>query len=168
MKAAWLMMKYCAWRAGLAVQQMKDRFPGCEGAMNAVNNNTVLVSAGLSCTHLSAPPIGASPSTFSLAYEDGDPASDAYVLVGTSETKLHNELTLAAGEWGFALISNPGPLPIVVTDAGLNTIGPVPPGTTSAPCSVLLPVQNGFSFYASVATGTQLVGVTTIKAVTNA
>lgn len=135
----------------------------------ATTNNAVTVTAGLLCSALSVPPIGSGASSASLAFTDGDTASDTYVAV-SSATALHAALTIGAGEYGLVQLSNPGPLAVTVLIDGSPdvTLGAIPPGTTATPFTVVLPVGNSVVLLGTVASGSQNVGVTVIKADTNA
>lgn len=128
----------------------------------ATTNNAVTVSAGLSCTALSSPPIGSTGVSASLAYTDGDPAIDQYISVvatGSPGTALHNDL--AAN--GFVFVFNPATSTGAVTlFVGTTELGPLPVGF-----GVVVPVASGSIIKATVASTAITVGVTAIKTSAN-
>jgi hypothetical protein len=135
----------------------------------ATTNNAIVISGGLSCSALTSPAIGIRQGTVSLAYTDGDAAADSYVNVAVTATALHTAFTLGASEYGFVAVANPGPLAVnVLVDATPDVaIGTIPPGTAASPVVMVFPVATTVVLVATVASGTQLVGVSAIKAVAN-
>jgi len=127
----------------------------------AVNNNTVTVTAGLQCSALSSPAIGAASVSASMAYTDGDVAEDVYVsVIATTSpgTALHADL--AAN--GFVAVYNPSSGQAVTLYMGTTILGPLPAGF-----STVIPVSSGAIVKGVVASGTQTVGVTAIKTTAN-
>lgn len=128
----------------------------------AVNNNTVTVTAGLQCTALTSPPIGASASSASLAFTDGDLAEDIYINVTATSspgTALHADLAAD----GFVAVYNPSGGQAVTLYMGTTKLGPLPAGFAT-----VLPVSSGAIVKGVVASGSQTVGVTAIKTTANA
>jgi len=133
----------------------------------AVNNNTVTVTAGLICTALSAPPIGASATSASIGYTDGHLAEDIYVSVTattTPATALHADLAAD----GFICVANPASIGGVVNTisvtlyVGTTKLGPLPPGFAS-----VIPVSTGQVIGGVVTATAVTVGVTAIRTTAN-
>jgi len=124
----------------------------------AVTNNAVTVTAGLHCSALSLPAIGQSGSG-GLAYTDGHAASDVYVSVAVGATALNSSL----GGAGFIAISNPTSGVDVSLLVAAQPLGVLPPGFT-----VVLPVATGIIINATVASSTQMVGVSAVRTSANA
>jgi len=126
----------------------------------AVTNNAVQISAGLVCTLLTDPPIGASGSGY-VGYDPDHAAIDTYVNVAVASTPLHTPITLAADEYGLMRISNPNAVAVTIL-SGATQIGIIPPGSAAAPTCVLIPVGSTIQINATVASSTATVGVTII------
>ena len=126
----------------------------------ATTNNSVAVTAGLTCSALADPPIGTGSVTALIGYEDGDAASDTYSIAATSAPTT----LFTATDDGFVFIRNPATNTYAVTvSVGSQALGPLPPGF-----GVVLPVSSGAIVKGVVASGTQTVGVTAIKTTANA
>lgn len=126
-------------------------------------NDAVRITAGLLNSHLASPAIGQSNLSATTGFTEGDIAQDNYVNVGTIATALNDDLNGT----GFIMIANPGPLEVNIL-SGATAIGPIPPGTSSNPVAVVLPLADNAVINATVASGTQTVGVTVIKVTPNA
>lgn len=126
----------------------------------ATTNNAIQVSAALSCSLLSQPPIGQSAS-FNLAYTDGDTAGDNYVSCAISTgTALNADI----GGNGMLLVTNPSTnLYNVTLKISSTTIGDIMPG-----CMALLPLNSGTIVTGVSATAAQTVGVTVLECDLNA
>lgn len=127
----------------------------------AVTNNAVTVTAGLNCTALSSPAIGASSLSASIGYTDGHVASDSYVSVtatGTPATALHTDLSAA----GFIFVYNPHATLSVTLYVGTTLLGALPPGF-----ACVVPLASGAVVGGVVASAAVLVGVTVIRTTTN-
>jgi hypothetical protein len=128
----------------------------------ATTNNAITVTGGLTCSALSSPPIGVTGVSASLAYTDGDAASDTYVNVSattTPGTALHTDLAAD----GFVFVFVPSDGQKVTIYSGTTLIGPIPPGF-----GVPIPVGSGVVLKGVVASGTQMVGVVALKTSANA
>jgi hypothetical protein len=123
----------------------------------ATNNNAVTVTAGLTCSAVTTPAIGASVVQASIAYVDGETAADKIVSVSTA-TALNDDLT----DTGFIFIFNPATNTASVTIASTATvIGPIPPGF-----GVVLPLASG-TVIKGTSDPTQSVGVTVVRTTAN-
>lgn len=123
----------------------------------AINNNAVTISGGLACSTLNTPGIGVNTQSAALAYTDGDMAIDKYVNVATTPTALNASL---AGD-GYVFVSNPGPAEVSLL------VGSTALGKLQAGVGVPIPCATGVIINATVASGTQNVGVTAIKVSAN-
>ena len=116
-------------------------------------NNNVQTSCSLINNLLTTPPIGSSTS-FSLAFADGDTASDTYVALTTSPSPLNVNIL---GD-GFILVSNPATnTTLVALFCAAQAMGNLVPGA-----SVLLPLSSGV-VYNATSTPNQNVGVTVVE-----
>jgi len=130
----------------------------------AATNNAVTISAGLSCSTLTAPAIGTSLNSLSLAYTDGHVASDNYVNVSATAIPGTALFTALGGD-GFVMITNPATntyaCDIYLDQATDLLIGSVPVG-----CSVVFPIAAA-TVLTGVVTAAQNVGVTCIRTTAN-
>lgn len=129
----------------------------------ATTNNAVVLTAGLRNTALTSPAIGSDTVTTNQAFTDGHNAADSYVALSSSAAALHSALTLSAGQYGWVLVNNPGPLDVEILIDGSPdvSLGSIPTG------QFVFPVGNGVVLNGKLASSTQTVGVTVVKAVTN-
>lgn len=128
----------------------------------AVTNDKVQFGATLVNNLLSDPPIG-STGTATIGFDAAKTASDTYVAVST-KTAINSALTVSTAEYGLMRISNPNDVYITLEVDGATdlVIGRIPPGTSAAPASVLLPIGNGIVILATAETGTVSLGVTVV------
>lgn len=125
----------------------------------AKTNNAVIASTGLTCSVLTDPAVGSS-SSGSVAFTDGDTATDTYVSVGTSPTPLNADILGG----GLLRVVNPLANGVSVSILCATTpMGPILPGT-----SVLLPLASGTVYNATVVSSTYNVGVTVVECDANA
>lgn len=132
--------------------------------MAADNVNAVTVTAGLNCSALANPPIGATVVSASTGYNNGDLALDQYVAVSattpTPATALHTAL---GGTGGFVCVYNPSSTLSVSLYVDTTLIGPLPPGFC-----VVLPVGAAAIIGGVVDSTAVTVGVSAIKTTANA
>lgn len=121
----------------------------------ATTNNSVQVSAGLTCSLLSQPPIGQTSSA-SFAFTDGDSATDTYISCATSTgTALNPDI---AGN-GYLLVNSPSTNTYNVTlKISSTVIGDLLPGGVA-----LIPLNSGTIVTGVATTAAQNVGVTIIE-----
>lgn len=126
----------------------------------ATTNNAVTVTAGLTCTALANPPIGAPSTAASIGYQDGDTATDTYsIAANASATTL-----FTASDDGFVYVYNPSGNSYAVTvTVGAQAMGPLPPGF-----ACVFPVSSGVAVKVQSATADQYVGYTHISTAANA
>lgn len=123
----------------------------------ATNNNAVTVIAGLSCSAVTTPAIGATSVSASMAYIDGETAQDKIVSVSTA-TALNTDL----GDSGFIFVYNPEANTASVSIlVGVTAVGDIPPGF-----GIVLPLASGTVINAT-SSPTQSVGVTVIRTTAN-
>lgn len=125
-----------------------------------MTQNAVQISASLTSSLLSQPPIGMS-ANFSMGFTDGDTAGDNYVSCATvSGTALNADI----GGGGFLLVVNPSTnLYNVTLKIGSTVIGDLVPGAPA-----LIPLNSGTVVTGVSATAAQNVGVTVIECDPNA
>lgn len=133
----------------------------------AVNNNVVQISAGLSCTLLTDPPIGANGSTFTIGFTDGAAASDTYVTVLSGQTGNLNASPAGAS---YIKISNPSTSTGVTLKISSTTIGVLPAATSaSVPSVAVFPIASDTVITATpVGAFDVTLGVTVIAITANA
>ena len=135
----------------------------------AVVNDSIQFGAGLVTVSQLDPSIGRSPGLITMGFDSTKTAVDEFKPVSSTPAALHDALTLAADEYGLLRVTNPNAVGVALYVSGTPNvlIGSVPPGTSTAPATVLVPVGNGVVIKAGVAAGNYLVGVTIIHASKN-
>jgi len=129
----------------------------------ATTSNAVQITASLTSSLLTNPPIGQSGS-MSLSFTDGDSASDTYVNV-TTATALNADIVGG----GFALISNPALISGVANTVDvLLKISTTAIGTLKPGALALIPLDSGTVITGTASSGAVNIGVTVIECDPNA
>ena len=126
----------------------------------ATTTSAVQITASLTCSLLSQPPIGMS-AIHNLSFTDGDAASDTYVSCATGGgTALNADI----GGGGFLLVVNPSTNANNITlKVSATTLGTLVPGAFA-----LLPLDSGTVYTGISDTAAQNAGVTVIECDQNA